>query len=331
MYPKGVKVLITGGAGFLGSHLAEHLISLGNEVYIVDDLSSGDLRNLSKVWNQITFEKADLTKWKTWQKIERKWKGITHVFHLAAIVQGRKNIEENPLSISHNFFIDRNAIQFILEQSIKQFVYISSSSVYPVELQKNTSNKKLKEEIIENHPKNPDMIYGWVKLIGELQLHTLPNSIDFRIVRPFSGYGPRQSSYYPVSRIMLRAINKENPIIIWGDGEQIRDFIYVDDLIRGILLISSKGQPRKAYNLCSGNGINIKTLTSKIIHTVEEMEGRENESRIACELFNPVGVFCRIGDPTRAKHELGWAPKISLTEGLRKTYIYLTQNVKKEV
>jgi GDP-L-fucose synthase len=236
-----VRALVTGGCGFLGRHYVEALASAGAVVDVVDDLSSG---RSPEEWlppeyrDNVIMHEMDLAEW-----LGRAERGgvaapspYDLVVHLAAYVGGRVGIEHHPTDQFNNIALDALLMTWIAEGGADRLVYLSSSAVYPVELQVG-EGIPLTEEMVQFHPEFrlglPDMIYGWSKLNGEYLASVLAERTDVAVLcaRPFSGYGPDQSPDYPMTAICQRAVNREDPLVVWGDGNQGRDFVWVDDIV----------------------------------------------------------------------------------------------------
>ena len=185
------KVLVTGGASFIGSHLVDSLLSLGAKVKVIDDLSSGNLKNLSHSMNSIDFKQFDL---RVNQIEPESFNGIEVVFHLAAIHGGRGFIETQQNMMLDNLNIDTNVIKNSQKYGVNMLVHASSACAYPVGLQEKETNRNLLEEsqasMKEVGKAFPDGVYGWTKLIGEYQLETISgNSFKGRSARIFTAYG----------------------------------------------------------------------------------------------------------------------------------------------
>jgi len=228
------KVLITGGAGFIGSHLIEHLINLGFSVRVIDNLSTGSINNINKAINQIDFIKEDVA---NYSKIAEIIEGSDYVVHLAAISSVHFSIE-HPLE-THKINVDAtlNLLNLSKEVGIKKFIFASSSAVY---------GKKPEKQISERASASPLSPYAVSKLAGEYyskiysDLYGLPTFS----LRLFNVYGPRQNPYSEYAAVIpkfIGALLEGKPPVIFGDGKQTRDFIFVKDVVEiiGNILLSS--------------------------------------------------------------------------------------------
>lgn len=328
--------LITGGCGFVGRHLVAKLIGRHKELFIVDNLTtgqhpakwlvgyqverSGSLEIFRKEDSTIYFLKLDAIEF-FWQELGGKslleTTEVSEVYHLASIVGGRAVIDGDPLLVATDLAIDALFFRWVVasKQRIGRVLYASSSAAYPVDLQQTVGMEgsvALKEEMInlQGNIGKPDMTYGWSKLTGEYLATLAAERYGVRIacVRPFSGYGEDQDLSYPVPAIALRAAQRENPMTVWGTGRQGRDFVYIDDCIDAMFIVMKE--------VSDGRGVNIGTgrLTSfiEVAQKFVQIEGYQAEVR---PLVNaPVGVQSRYCDPTLI-NSLGWKPSTSIEAG----------------
>jgi len=279
-----MKILITGHKGFVGRHFVAALPN--SEITGIDLKDGNDCRDYFK--NNKT--KFDL------------------VIHLAAIVGGRATIEGEPLSVATDLSIDAEFFNWVHETKPTHVVYFSSSAAYPIELQKPEHRYRLAESDIRlDAVSNPDLTYGWAKLTGEYLSQFITDSKMY-VFRPFSGYGSDQDADYPFPSFIDRALRKADPFDVWGDGEQVRDFIHIDDIVQAVLWHVQTGYDG-TWNLCSG----IATSFNDLAEMVCEEAGYKpviNHIRDA-----PVGVQYRVGNPYVSHHY--FKPQISLREGIR--------------
>lgn len=309
-----MKILVTGGCGFVGRHLVKRLSrDKRNQMTVVDDLSTGLHK---KNWPEhLQCGVKDLLYTDCVEYFEKAEERFDLVFHLAAIVEGRLTIENDPLKVAKDLMIDSAMFRWAVRTRPSKIVYFSSSAVYPVRLQQRDRHVPLKEDFIDIRKGMidlPDMSYGWSKWTGEyLSFLAVKNyGLKIAVYRPFSGYGEDQDLAYPLPAILKRVIEKELPIQVWGDGEQSRDFIYIEDCIDGILNTYEQIDDASALNLGTGKRTSFRSL----IATACSVNGIECEIRPLTD--KPVGVFARYCD--RTKQELfGFTPKYSLEEGIR--------------
>lgn len=317
---EGKKVLVTGGASFIGSHLVDKLVELGAQVTVIDNLSSGKLENLKNSWNKIKFIKEDL-EYATLDRLMEIFKGHEIVFHLAAVHGGRGYIHTHPADVCSNFAIDHHVFEASYKADVEKVVFASSACVYPPKLQSKVgSNYLLKEE--DSNPfdlkdyLSADIEYGWAKLMGEIQLIAFIKQYGLKgcSVRFVTAYGPRENETHAIIALIYKAFERMDPYVIWGNGEQERDFTYVEDIVEGTLLAAKKVSDGTPINLGTGKRYKIKDVAERIF---DIMGWRPK--KIVFDTSKPVGVISRALDISRAKELLGWTPRFTLEEGLRKT------------
>ena len=212
-----MKALITGSSGFLGRHFVDQLRQHGWSVARVDIADPNNPQDARDLFRE-TGHSYDL------------------VVHCAAVVNGRKTIEQSPMDQVVDFELDAGLFQWAARNSIGKIVFFSSSAAYPVSLQAGEPYLLAEGDIDLTNPKLPDALYGWTKLTGEILAETSKRSgQDVLIVRPFSGYGTDQDDCYPFPAIMQRALEHHDPFIVWGSGNQVRDFVHVDDIVRAVI------------------------------------------------------------------------------------------------
>jgi nucleoside-diphosphate-sugar epimerase len=278
-----MRALITGHRGFIGSRLVTRLNNYN--LTLIDIVEGNDARD---------FFRTDNTKYDV-------------VWHMAGVIGGRKGIEGQPLSVAVDLSIDAEYFNWIMRTKPTHAVYMSSSAAYPTELQKRGLKVRLSEDAIDlTRVENPDYTYGWSKLTGEY-LAQFVEGTKMHVFRPFSGYGETQALDYPFPSFIDRANCKADPFDIWGDGEQVRDFIHVDDLIDCM---------QAAIDQDVGGPVNIgwgrATSFNQLADLVTQAAGYSpNYNHI---INNPVGVDYRVGD-CRKMLEF-YQPKITLEEGI---------------
>jgi UDP-glucose 4-epimerase len=325
------NVLVTGGASFIGSHLVDKLVSLGANVTVVDDLSSGNLHNLSESTSRITFIKKDLEYIGKYE-LREIFRDQNIVFHLAAVHGGRGYIQTHPADVCSNLSIDHHVFEAATDSgdSMENLVFASTACVYPPAMQSEIgSNYRLKEDdsdprVLEKYM-SADIEYGWGKLMSEMQLNAFISQYGIKgcPVRFVTSYGPRENETHAVIALIYKATQMKDPYIIWGDGQQERDLTYVDDIIEGTILASEC--------VFNGNPINLGTgQKHRLIDVAEMIFNIVNwePTKIEFKPSMPVGPLSRALDITRARELLGWQPRTSLEEGLRKTIEWYNQTRK---
>ena len=304
-----MKALITGVAGFVGSHLAERLLDRGARVTGIDcftDYYARSLKeaNLSSVAGRSGFELVESTIQDA--DLTVLLDGVTHVFHLAAQAGVRR-------SWGHDFHVYTvNNVEATVGRPIEKLVYASSSSVYG-----DDTPIPMREDALPR-PLSP---YGVTKLAAEhlCHLYSTNHGVRATSVRYFTVYGPRQRPDMGFNRF-LRAALQDTPITVYGDGEQTRDFTYVDDAVMATILAAERGVPGRAYNIGGGSRVSI----NDVLHLIEQLSGRRLDIRR--EPPQKGDMRDTYADTSRARAELGFAPSTSLADGLAAEYRWLASS-----
>lgn len=310
----GSRVLVTGGAGFIGSHLVKKLLDLGCEVYVADNFSRGSKETLEPFLDKIHLYPVDLTKL---ENCLIATEDVDYVFHLAASVGGIHYIKkENVEGSTPSLLINTNMLETARINDIEKFLFTSSACVYG---EKNSSLNKFKEE--DAYPANPLTTYGWAKLIGEIQCRSyhLDYGIESSVVRIFNAYGENENLNSKWSHVIPSLIRKtilypKEEFKIFGDGLQERAFLYAQDCVDGLILSMEKVTDADPINLGSEEVVSINQLAKKII----SLSGKNVD--VKYNLSGPQGTHRYCADTTKMKKVLGWTPQTSLDEGLRRTY-----------
>jgi nucleoside-diphosphate-sugar epimerase len=311
----GRAVAVTGGASFIGSHLVEALLAVGAAVRVIDDLSTGSLANLERVRTGIDFRRADLAD----RHAARD--GLADqeiVYHLAAVHGGRGFLASHPVECLSNVALDNLTMEAASRAGVANFVYASSASVYPVDAGAEQWPGGLPEEaagLAAPAAQSPDGPYGWSKLMGEYQLsvfaeHRAMNGVVCRI---FNTYGERSGPGHAVRSLVARALARQDPFSVWGDGSQTRGFTYVGDVVTGLLLAASLRE-FTVVNLGSPHATAVADLMKEAFRCIGW-----TPRQISYELDKPQGTSGRVSDPQRCREVLGWQPSTPLAEGLRRT------------
>ena len=332
-------VLISGGAGFVGRHITKRFLDRGDKVCVVDPLvpKTGAIDPVKWPfympydYNNFYFFKMDCREYFA-HNMEAEF---DYAVHLAAIVGGRLMIEDNPLAVAEDLAIDAAYWQWAAKARPRKTLCFSSSAAYPICLQmeshaeglEHTSDGKfsyrlLNEDMIDftSWVGVPDMSYGWAKLTHEFLAHLAYEKygLDSVIYRPFSGYGKDQDLSYPFPSICRRVLEYKNSpsIVVWGTGNQIRDFIYIEDCVDGVFKTMDVMHEADALNLSTGIATSMKELAS----TAAKLCGWDPD--IVGNTARPEGVFARVGDTSKQKL-FGFTPKITLKEGLTEALAYI--------
>ncbi len=339
MYWNGQRVLITGGASFIGSHLVDKLLFLGAEVIVADDFSSGKLENLeyplvdrgsgSWAYKNLFVRRGDL-KEKSFTR--SMMKEVDTVFHLAALHGGRGYIHTHPSECCTNMIIDQLVFEEAKKAEVERICFASSACVYPSYLQEETgSSYLLKEEDADPFVRDKafaDLEYGWAKLMGEMALHAYHRQYGMKTssVRIFTAYGPRENETHAIIALIAKAFINMDPYFIWGTGEQDRNFTYVQDIVDALILAAEKIEDGSPVNAGREDRITLNQAAELIFEIVGW-----RPKHIKHDLSKPQGVASRAADLTRARLILGWEPKVSYKEGFKKTieWYFKNRNIKK--
>jgi len=305
------RSLILGGAGFLGSHLAEALLAEGHSVRVFDR-ANVDLRNLDDLTGDWEFQGGDFL---NESDQVRALDGVRTVFHLVSTTIPATSSRNPVYDVETNLAATLRLLDLALEAGAEQVVFLSSGgTVYgkPAEL-----------PIPETAPTEPLVSYGVVKLAIEkyLSLYQRLHGLACRVVRLSNPYGPRQETAgaQGAASVFLQRVHAGRPLEIWGDGSVVRDYLYVTDAVAGILAAHHRPGPTGLYNIGSGKGTSLQEL----VEVIRRVTGREIEVR-----FLPGRDFdvpANVLDVSRAERELGWTSAVSLEEGLRRTWEWLQE------
>jgi nucleoside-diphosphate-sugar epimerase len=298
--------LVTGGAGFIGSHLTEELIRRGERVRVVDSLITGHRKNLAHL-SGVEFLEGDLADLAV---ATRAVEGVDYVLHQAAIPSVPRSVEDPITSNRANIDSTLNVLVAARDARVKRVVYAGSSSAYG-----NTPTLPKREDM----PTNPLSPYALQKLVGEqyMQMFTALYGLETVTIRYFNVFGPRQdpsSPYSGVISVFAKALLGNTAPTIYGDGEQTRDFTYVANVVDGVLkAVNADGASGQVVNVATGTRISL----NKLFEGMRDAVGSRLEVK-----YGPTrhgDVKDSLADITRARTLLGYEPSVSLEEGLKKT------------
>ena len=316
------KILVTGAAGFVGRHITRRFLETGDEVHAVDNIAPlGGGIDPDKGWP--LFNPLDYASFHFYREDCRDFfnrvsdDDFDCCFHLAAVVGGRLVIENNPLAVAEDLCIDAEYWRWAVKARPGRTACFSSSAVYPVEFQRQASYELLKEDMIDFGKSigMPDMTYGWAKLTCEYlgRLACEKHGLKSIVYRPFSGYGEDQDDAYPFPSICKRALANRgsSTLSVWGTGEQMRDFIHIEDCVDGILKTLPLIDNAEAVNLSTG----IFTSFKQFAEIAADVCGYSPE--IVGLSDKPSGVFARAGDTSKQK-KLGFTAQVDLRAGIER-------------
>lgn len=319
------KTLVTGGTSFIGSNLVDALVERGAQVHVVDDLTSGRLSNIEVHLHngRVTFTKADL---RDPGVTRAAMKGIQTVFHLAADHGGRGYVDLHQAGPASNLFLDGLIFWEAVKAGVEKVVFASSGCVYPNFMQSDPKKEIFLHEDDVKPPHDADNMYGWAKLMGELTLKAYhrENKLGAASCRYFTVYGPRGVENHAIIAMIARAFVGQNPFEVWGDGTQVRNWTYVDDIVSGTILAAEKINDGTAVNLGTMERIRVLDAAKLVL----EFTGLKSEILLRPDM--PTGPANRVADNQLAKKLLGWEPKTHFREGLRKTMDWYFTSKKKE-
>ena len=317
------RILIAGGGGFIGSHLARYLHLQGNFVRIVD------VKFDDYIQEKYCSQKLHMDL-RNWENCLAATKGMEKVYNLAANMGGIGFITSVGAEVMHdNVLINTCMLEASKQNKVKRYLFSSSACVYPAYRQTDSNVKGLKEE--DAYPADADNFYGWEKLFSEkmCEAYRRDYNADIRIVRYHNVYGPegtykggREKSPAALCRKVAEA-HSPGTITIWGDGKQTRSYCYIDDAIRGTVMLMESDHD-KPINIGSDRLVKIDELADMIIR----ISGKSVTKRY--DLSAPQGVRGRNADISLARKVLGWAPTVSLEEGLARTYKWIAEQVAKD-
>lgn len=311
---KNKKVLVTGGASFIGSHLVDNLVSKNINIRVVDDLSSGTLENINHhITNKnLEFIKGDLRETGVAKKAVG---GVDLIFHLAGDHGGRGYVDLHQAGPATNLLLDGNLFWQAYRAGVDKIVFASSGCVYPNYLQINPKQKLYLKETQVGPPYDADNMYGWAKLISEMTLQAYAQELGIKSAscRFFTVYGPRSKEDHAVTAMIAKAFIKQDPFTVWGNGRQVRNWTYVDDIIKGFILAAEKIDDGSSVNLGTEERITVLEAVKMIFDYI----GYSAKIELHPEM--PTGPANRVANNKLAKQLLGWEPQVRFSEGLEKT------------
>lgn len=319
---QGKRVVVTGGAGFIGSHLTKRLVKKGAWVTVMGRRPLTQINSLAslspKAFTYVTLDLGRPT-----PRLFSLLKGQDIVFHLAGRIAGIEFNRNHPATmLRDNLRQTLNILEIARKAKIDRFQFVSSACVYP----RFCTIPTPESEGFLDEPEPTNYGYGWAKRIGEVLAKTYAQEYGMKIsiVRPYNCYGPFDNfapeTSHVIPALIKRVIGGENPVIVWGDGTPTRSFLYVEDLARGLMAAVEKYPEPDPINLGTEEEISIKDLIKLII----KISGRK--SRIVFDKTKPNGQPRRNCDTRKAREKIGFKAKINLSEGLKRTLVWYQQD-----
>jgi GDP-D-mannose 3', 5'-epimerase len=313
------RVAVTGGAGFLGSHIASRLIQQGHAVTIIDDFSAGSMQNLKDLGVRQKCLVGDL---RSYEFARESLRNAETVFHFAAEVgsvdylHGSKARELS--AMQSNVVVDANVFRACAEVEVGTIIYASSVSVYPFDKQLG-QHVRFKEEDAETRV-NPEGGYGWSKCIAEKQLSYMADAA-VGVARIFHAYGTniymRPDRSQVIASLMRKAIRyPREDFVVWGDGRQRRCFVYIDDALDALFKLLRHVEKKGSLTVNIGTTEEFTVL--ELAKLIIGLSGKDITLKL--DPSKPSGALNRMPDLARVERTLGWQPKTPFAEGLAKTY-----------
>jgi len=319
-----MTILVTGSAGFIGSNLSKRLEqNLRTKLILTDNFSRGKQSYLDYLGVKTHCEELDLLDYDSAKIIT---KNVDVVYHTACRIGGMQFLHGSPeaelRALQENMTIDTNVFRACIENKVKKIIYTSSISVYNTKQQYDLdlANKPFKEDDLENDQVDPESGYGWGKFLAEKQLSYMSAmGMQVGIARIFKSYGPcddySEQSGQVVCSLFRKALTQDK-LVVWGTGGAKRCLLYIDDLIDGLIRLE-RFNGSLTVNLGAKEPTSMRALAEEIV----KIAGKQMP--IVYDIAKPEGPLSRIPDLTRAKKVFGWEPITPLTDGLKKTYIWM--------
>jgi UDP-glucose 4-epimerase len=304
----GQRVLVTGGAGFIGSHLVEKLVDLGARVSVIDTMLCGNKIEHLEGHKDLSIHRLDVTDVRA---IEPLFEGQDMVFHLAAVV-GVEETQDEPVHLLNVEVIGTsNVISLAARHKARRFIFASSSEVYGDSV----------DPMVEEGPFNPKSTYALTKLMGEhfCQAYYQKYGLEYAALRYFNVYGPRQDDRFVLSRFVSRALKGEE-IRVYGDGNQTRDFTCIDDSAHMTLLAGvMDGGVNQVLNFGTGRAVSINYLADLVLTSLK-LSGKVNIRHVDYDhrRTREIEVFSRLANVGKAEKLLNYKPLTDLSDGLDK-------------
>jgi nucleoside-diphosphate-sugar epimerase len=310
----GRRVLVTGGASFIGSHLTEKLVEKGARVRVADNMSSGSRANLEGPLRADAIELLEVDLLQP-GAVDAAVTDIDVVFHLAADHGGRGYIDLHQVNCSTNLALDGLVFRAAARAGVDKVVFASSGCVYPNHLQTDPTQTVYLTEDLVKPPYDADNLYGWAKLMGELVLkaYCREGRLKGASLRYFTAYGPRCPESHAVVAMIARAFVNQNPFVVWGTGQQVRNWTYVTDVVDASIAAAER--------IDDGTGVNVGTMERiTVIEAVRQILAYTHKDLpLQFDPSQPTGPYNRVCDNSLAAARLAWRPQVSFAQGLQRT------------
>ena len=308
----GRKVLVTGGTGFIGSHLVEMLVTAGARLRVVGRLRKGSLDNLAAVRDDVEFMAGDISQLDFARQAAA---GQDVVMHLGAKLTGiGYNVVHSGDMFYQNSIVNLQMLEAARLEDVERYLCVSSACVY----RRTAPVPTPEDEGFLDDPEPTNFGYGWSKRLAEVQAraYAMEYPMQIGIVRPYNAYGPRDDFDWDTSHVIpatIRKVLEHDKVVVWGDGSQLRTFVHARDVARGMMLAIERHPQPDPINLSSDELVSIKDLVS----TIRRLSGRDVP--VEFDASKPSGQDVRMADLSKARQLIGYEPQVTLEEGLAET------------
>ncbi len=308
-YFKDRRILVAGAGGFVGTNLVRKLVELGAEVR--GTLFNKPAQRLDPIADYVT---CDLTKPEDCLNVTR---GMDFVFMAAANSSGAAVMEKSPLAhLTPNVVMNAQMLAAAYENEVKKFCFISSNTVYPL------TDYAVREEDTNYEYFEKYFIVGWMKRFSEImcQMYTekIKNPMQTVVVRPGNLYGPYDKYTWKESKVIAalirRAVERHNPLVVWGDGLDLKDFLYIEDFIEGLILAFERVDGYTPLNIASGQPVNIREVLEEVLRVTGY-----TDAPVEYDSSQPTMIPKRLIDTSRMRELTGWAPPTPISQGIEWT------------